>query len=487
MKKIYFYLLLCVLIFPISVYAGVSMTCDSGVKSGGSFSCRLNGSTNYSSVKATLVLPNGFGYTGNISSVNGTKTSYVSKGTGTSLEFTSSANGTFPIATLNLTAPEVKTDTNYTITLNSFTVLDGSGSPITTQTDISKTIKVYGETTTTSAPPVTTSKKTFTVSFDANGGNGTNTALSCETTSDNCSINLSGLSIPTRTGYTFAGWGTKNTCTSGNKTTYNASANTTLYACWVSGTTSSATSSGTKLYLKNLAIEGQTLEFSKFKFTYSFEVLYSVENLKITAEAANDNVKVAYDANPTLKVGENKITITLTDTANNTTTYNLTVTRLKEGEKITTLSSDATLKSLVITDYSLNFSPTVTNYNLTVGYKVSSLTVKCTPNDSKATCVTTGNLDINTGSVIKVTVKATDGTLNVYKINITKSSFLQTYLMYLIIGGAALLLIIILAIISYQNKKRKSIPKTTVIKKQPPIKKAQVKADPKSNVEVLKM
>lgn len=72
---------------------------------------------------------------------------------------------------------------------------------------------------------------TYTVTYDANGGEG---APASQVKTENVALTLSSV-VPTRSGYTFLGWATSSTATSaqylagGN---YTANANVTLYAVW---------------------------------------------------------------------------------------------------------------------------------------------------------------------------------------------------------------------------------------------------------------
>lgn len=73
---------------------------------------------------------------------------------------------------------------------------------------------------------------TYTATFNANGGtlNGSSTK-SCTSTSSSCTI--TGLPTATKSGYTFKGWGTSNSCTSGNTSSLVLNlTNKTYYACY---------------------------------------------------------------------------------------------------------------------------------------------------------------------------------------------------------------------------------------------------------------
>lgn len=133
-----------------------------------------------------------------------------------------------------------------------------------------------------------------------------------------------------------------------------------------------------KLYLKTLSIEGQKIDFSKFKTNYELKVLYDVDTLKLTAEPATEGTTVELPEDLSLQVGENNFEIKLTD-GTVTSTYTIRVIRLKEGEEIKEVSKDATLKVLTLSGYNINFSPTKTVYELKVKYNVKQIAVTATP------------------------------------------------------------------------------------------------------------
>lgn len=261
---------------------------------------------------------------------------------------------------------------------------------------------------------------------------------------------------------------------------------TTTTAKPTTKTTTTTNISDMKLYLKTLSIEGQKIDFSKFKTNYELKVLYDVDTLKLTAEPATEGTTVELPEDLSLQVGENNFEIKLTD-GTVTSTYTIRVTRLKEGEEIKDVSKDATLKVLTLSGYNINFSPTKTVYELKVKYNVKQIAVTATPNDENAKYVITGNTDIKNGSVIKVDVQAEDGTLISYKINITQETFFETFRLYFIIGAGAVLLILVALIIVDKTKNKKKVPKTTVVKKSAGNVKKTSKETSKPNVEVLKM
>lgn len=483
MKK---YLLFAfLLILPYKVWA-FGIACSSSVSSGEMIDCTISPGNNLVSVKGNVGFDDALTFYG----ITGDGFTNASNGTNLVLNNVKTNAGIHLI----FKAPSVTSKKEYAITFTNFSfVTEGNNETHLYKAELLK-VNVIPKTTTTT----TTKSSIFKINFDANGGTGTFKELSCTSKNGVCNVNLNEAGVPVREGYTFNGWGTNKNCTTtGNKNVYKAKKNTTLYACYTKEENTTTTTTTTtkvttttaktdiKLYLKELNVEGQTIDFSKFKTNYEIKVLYDVESIKINAEAASDGINTEYQKEVNLEVGENEIPITLSD-GTNSSVYTLKVIRLKEGEEIKDASNDATLKSLVLTGYDIDFNSTVTSYELTVKYNVSNIEVKATPSDENAKFVITGNSDIVNGSVIKVDVQAEDGTLMSYKINITKQNFFQTYKTYFLIGAGVVLLILLILVIIDRKKKEKKVPKTTVVKKSSSVKQGTTN-NKASNVEVLKM
>lgn len=483
MKK---YLLFAfLLLLPYKVWA-FGIACSSSVSSGEMIDCTISPGNNLVSVKGNVGFDDALTFYG----ITGDGFTNASNGTNLVLNNVKTNAGIHLI----FKAPSVTSKKEYAITFTNFSfVTEGNNETHLYKAELLK-VNVIPKTTTTT----TTKSSIFKINFDANGGTGTFKELSCTSKNGVCNVDLNEAGVPVREGYTFNGWGTNKNCTTtGNKNVYKAKKNTTLYACYTKEENTTKTTTTTtkvttttaktdiKLYLKELNVEGQTIDFSKFKTNYEIKVLYDVESIKINAEAASDGINTEYQNEVNLEVGENEIPITLSDGINSSV-YTLKVIRLKEGEEIKDASNDATLKSLVLTGYNIDFNSTVTSYELTVKYNVSNIEVKATPSDENAKFVITGNSDIVNGSVIKVDVQAEDGTLMSYKINITKQNFFQTYKTYFLIGTGVVLLILLILVIIDRKKKVKKVPKTTVVKKSSSVKQGTTN-NKASNVEVLKM
>lgn len=480
-----FLLFAFLLLLPYKVWA-FGIACSSSVSSGEMIDCTISPGNNLVSVKGNVGFDDALTFYG----ITGDGFTNASNGTNLVLNNVKTNAGIHLI----FKAPSVTSKKEYAITFTNFSfVTEGNNETHLYKAELLK-VNVIPKTTTTT----TTKSSIFKINFDANGGTGTFKELSCTSKNGVCNVDLNEAGVPVREGYTFNGWGTNKNCTTtGNKNVYKAKKNTTLYACYTKEENTTKTTTTTtkvttttaktdiKLYLKELNVEGQTIDFSKFKTNYEIKVLYDVESIKINAEAASDGINTEYQNEVNLEVGENEIPITLSD-GTNSSVYTLKVIRLKEGEEIKDASNDATLKSLVLTGYNIDFNSTVTSYELTVKYNVSNIEVKATPSDENAKFVITGNSDIVNGSVIKVDVQAEDGTLMSYKINITKQNFFQTYKTYFLIGAGVVLLILIILVIIDRKKKVKKVPKTTVVKKSSSVKQGTTN-NKASNVEVLKM
>jgi len=101
--------------------------------------------------------------------------------------------------------------------------------------------------------------KTYTVTFNANNGTlSGNSKLTCTTEAGKSACTVSNVPSATRSGYTFNGWGSQSTCTSGEKTSIYASSDRTVYACWTSNSSGGGSSTG----------GGSTATTKTFKVTF---------------------------------------------------------------------------------------------------------------------------------------------------------------------------------------------------------------------------
>lgn len=144
--------------------------------------------------------------------------------------------------------------------------------------------------------------------------------------------------------------------------------------------------------------------------TNTYNVLFSSSD--------SDVVKVDSSGKLTaLKGGKVIITIQVENTTIQKT-FEVVVEEEQTIEPI--LSSDNTLKSLVVDGYELNkeFDKNVTTYEVTIPSTVKSLKLKYEKSDSKAKEMITGNSSLKDGDIIRIVVTAEDGSVKTYEIKV---------------------------------------------------------------------
>ena len=162
--------------------------------------------------------------------------------------------------------------------------------------------------------------------------------------------------------------------------------------------------------------------FASGTTSYTASVGNTVSKVTVNAKAADSTAKVTVSGGSSLKVGSNKITVTVTAKNGTSKSYVITVTRA--AAPVSTLSNNAKLKSLTLTGFSLPFSPTITEYALTVPNDTTALEVTAEAAESDAQVSISGHTKLQVGMnyvIIKVT--APDGkTTKQYNIGVTRAA-----------------------------------------------------------------
>ncbi len=167
--------------------------------------------------------------------------------------------------------------------------------------------------------------------------------------------------------------------------------------------------------LKSLSLSAGTIAFSKDVTTYSTTVDYSVTKIDIIAEV--EDVKSNYVVNsPSLFVGNNVITVTVTAENGSTKVYIINVVRKEEAA---ILSDNNNVSSIDILGHGIKFEDGVTEYDVEIGDEYA-LVIEVLLEDPSANYVIEGNEDLKDGSVIKVTTTSESGQQKEYKINVNK-------------------------------------------------------------------
>ncbi len=147
---------------------------------------------------------------------------------------------------------------------------------------------------------------------------------------------------------------------------------------------------------------------------YHSKVPFDTKKLEV-APKANDKLTVTVSGGEELKVGENEVTITVTNANDDTNTYKLSVER--------ELSDVSALKSLTAeTPLEPQFSPDVTEYTAAVDYFTSEIQLEALPEEEDGTVDITGNTDLPHGqSVVLIkSVSPSGKSVTEYKITVTR-------------------------------------------------------------------
>ena len=168
--------------------------------------------------------------------------------------------------------------------------------------------------------------------------------------------------------------------------------------------------------LKSLKINNEKIELKENEFTYNFIVENDVTDVVIDAVANDPKATVDLKEKYPLEIGDNEINITVIAASGDKASYILNITRKK------LLSKDSLLKSLKVKNYDINFKQDIKLYNLKIDDNVEELEITAETEDENAKVEIEGNKYLTNGSIIKINVKAEDGTYTRYFINIEKGS-----------------------------------------------------------------
>lgn len=184
-------------------------------------------------------------------------------------------------------------------------------------------------------------------------------------------------------------------------------------------TVSAATGTwSTNNYLKTLSSSVVAIPFVKTTTTYNVSVANSVTTINLVAVAEDSKATVVKSGDSNFIVGSNKITVKVTSESGAIRYYYVYVTRAAA-----TKSSNNNLSSLSSSVVSIPFSASTTTYNVTVANSVTSLGLKATVADSKATTSISGDSNFIVGTN-KITIKVTaeDGGIKNYYVNVTRNA-----------------------------------------------------------------
>lgn len=192
-------------------------------------------------------------------------------------------------------------------------------------------------------------------------------------------------------------------------------------------------------YLSRLKISSGKLSFSKTKTSYNVTVGSNVSSIKVSASLADSKATYAKGYNPrTVKIGYGKTAIKIKVVAQNgsTRTYTINITKSKGGSgnkttksstkttaKNTKKSSDNKLKTLYLSDGSIEFDSDKYSYDVDVANSVDTITIKGDPSSDKAKIKGLGEKSLKVGNnTFDVVVTAENGDEKTYVLRINRKS-----------------------------------------------------------------
>ena len=199
--------------------------------------------------------------------------------------------------------------------------------------------------------------------------------------------------------------------------------------------------------LKSLKVNDEKIDLKKDEFNYNIEFENDVTEAIITAIPSDNRATVDIKNKYELEVGDNEINVEIVAADGSRASYILNVTRKK------ILSNNSKLSNIKIIGYKINFKPEETLYYLKIKDEDDKLDIYTVPEDTFATIDIEGNDNLVDGSIIKVNVKAEDGSYTRYFINIEKSR--SNSLLPIIITIIVLLGLLALCIMTLIKRKKK--------------------------------
>lgn len=216
-------------------------------------------------------------------------------------------------------------------------------------------------------------------------------------------------------------------------------------------TTTTTISKSDNNYLTSITVDGEEIEnFNKTTSKYFVEVENDVTKVDLEAEAEDDTATVKIDGPKSLEVGDNEFTISVTSESNATKIYKVIITRKEEEE-----SSNNDIKNIKVKGYHLNFDKSSKTFYLTIDKEDTELDITVDLKDDTASYEIEGNENLEDGSVIKIIVKAEDGTKDTYRIIIQKKDANYVPLIISLIVILIIIGIVTFVIIKKKNKKNK--------------------------------
>ena len=199
--------------------------------------------------------------------------------------------------------------------------------------------------------------------------------------------------------------------------------------------------------LKSLMVNDDKITLKDDVFIYNHIVETEVDEVVIKALPSDNKATVNIKDNYELEVGDNEINIDIIAPDGSRASYILNINRKK------ILSDNSNLSNIKIIGYKINFDSEKTLYNLKIKDEIDKLDIYTVPEDTYATVEVEGNENLVDGSIIKINVKAENGTYKRYFINVEKNR--GNALLPIIITIIILLGLLALCIMTLIKRKKK--------------------------------
>lgn len=169
--------------------------------------------------------------------------------------------------------------------------------------------------------------------------------------------------------------------------------------------------------LKTISIDNALIkDFSSNKLSY--DLVIDKEKISVKAVANDTKASISGIGSYNLKYGKTTIKIIVTSEAGTKKTYVLNITRNDNRSSVNTLSN------LTISSGNIDFKSNINEYNVEVESDIDKITITSTLTDKKSSYVEDyKNKTINLAyglNTISIKIKAENGSINTYKLNITR-------------------------------------------------------------------
>ncbi|NLA33842.1 MAG: cadherin-like beta sandwich domain-containing protein [Tenericutes bacterium] len=406
--KILYLLVLLPLLIPLKTNAltgSIGINCNkTSLNPGESTACTLTGTVSGDTVSGLSTI---ISLGNNLEFVNFTKNSDWQGDDGTlniDLYISSNKSGTFNIGTLTIKAANSVTGGASTTVSLINTIFTDSSFAINNIADQARNIRIKSTINTLSSLSVSGA----TINFNAN-------TLSYDVTIDSQSTTINAVGVDSNSTVTGAGNKTLNygkntfniivTSESGTKKTYT-----------INITRPDNRSSNNNL--STLNVSAGNITFNPSTTTYNFNVSKDINKLTIGATLADNKASFVSGFGPreiTLQSGLNEILIKINNEKGEQKIYTLKVT--KEDSR----SAINTLKSLTLSEGTINFKKDTLEYKMTVPFDITNIDIDYKLEDPNSKVEITGNNDLVIGeNTIIIKVIAENETFKEYKIIVTR-------------------------------------------------------------------